>query len=171
MEQAARSGVANIAEGSKFSGTSKKMEMKLTNVANASLDELRPDYEDFLRHRAMPLWPKDDSRRTELIARRCTTADAVAAWVKEVHDRERRNGPNRQNGLKAARPRPVSIPSIMSIGSRGSTYAEIAANAAHTLIVVAASLLNRQLAAQAAAFEKEGGFTERLHRVRSAKRK
>ncbi len=51
MVQAARSGVQNIAEGSKASGTSKKTELKLTNVARASLEELRLDYEDFLRHR------------------------------------------------------------------------------------------------------------------------
>ena len=47
MVQAARSGVQNIAEGSKASGTSKKMELKLTNVARASLEELRLDYEDY----------------------------------------------------------------------------------------------------------------------------
>jgi four helix bundle suffix protein len=46
----------------------------------------------------------------------------------------------------------------------------VAANAALTLIAVASSLLDRQLAAQAAAFEKEGGFTERLHRVRTARK-
>ncbi len=51
--------------------------------------------------------------------------------------------------------------------STASTYPEIAANAALVLIVVAVSLLDRQLAAQAAAFEKEGGFIERLYRVRS----
>jgi|GEM_PF-3693104 len=51
MVQAARSGVQNIAEGSKASGTSKKTELKLTNVARASLEELRLDYEDFLRQR------------------------------------------------------------------------------------------------------------------------
>ena len=44
MVQAARSGVQNIAEGSKASGTSKKMELKLTNVARASMEELRLDY-------------------------------------------------------------------------------------------------------------------------------
>ncbi len=49
MVQAARSGVQNIAEGSQVSGTSKKMELKLTNVARASPEELRLDYEDFLR--------------------------------------------------------------------------------------------------------------------------
>src|ERR1700704_3455477 len=55
MVQAARSGVQNIAEGSQASGTSKKMELKLTNVARASLEELKLDYEDFLRQRGLPL--------------------------------------------------------------------------------------------------------------------
>jgi len=54
MVQAARSGVQNIAEGSQASGTSKKTELKLTNVARASLEELRLDYEDFLRQRGLP---------------------------------------------------------------------------------------------------------------------
>src|SRR5271157_2087653 len=49
MVQAARSGAQNIAEGSQASGTSKKTELKLTNVARASLEELRLDYEDYLR--------------------------------------------------------------------------------------------------------------------------
>jgi len=49
MVQAARSGVQNIAEGSQASGTSKKMEMKLTSVARASLEELRLDYEGLLK--------------------------------------------------------------------------------------------------------------------------
>ena len=51
-----------------------------------------------------------------------------------------------------------------------STIPGLAANAALTLIAVSCSLLDRQIAAQAAAFEREGGFTERLYRVRSAKR-
>jgi len=55
MVQAARSGVQTIAEGRVVSGTSKNMEMKLTNVARASLEELRRDYEDFLRQRGLPL--------------------------------------------------------------------------------------------------------------------
>src|SRR5438132_5793237 len=80
MVQAARSGVQNIAEGSKASGTSKKSELKLTNVARASLEELRLDYEDFLRQRSLPLWQEDDPRRKELVARRCTTAEVVAKW-------------------------------------------------------------------------------------------
>src|SRR5438128_1854475 len=59
MVQAARSGKQNIAEGSKASGTSKEMEIKLTNVARASLEELLVDYRDFLRVRDLRLWNKD----------------------------------------------------------------------------------------------------------------
>jgi four helix bundle suffix protein len=57
------------------------------------------------------------------------------------------------------------------MSSTQSAFPEIAANAALVLITVACSLLDRQLAAQAAAFEREGGFTERLYRVRSNARK
>jgi four helix bundle suffix protein len=59
MVQAARSGKQNIAEGSMASATSKEMEIKLTNVARASLEELQIDYEDFLRTQKLPLWEKD----------------------------------------------------------------------------------------------------------------
>jgi four helix bundle suffix protein len=89
------------------------------------------------------LWPRDDPRRAELIARRCRTVEEVACWVRRVYEREK---------------------------STPSTYAEIAANAALVLIAVASSLLDRQMAAQEKAFEKEGGFTERLYRVRSQRR-
>lgn len=51
MIQAGRSGKQNIVEGSMASGTSKKMELTLTNVARASLEELLEDYQDFLRVR------------------------------------------------------------------------------------------------------------------------
>ena len=63
MVQAARSGVQNIAEGSQASGTSKKTELTLTTGARASLEELRLDYEDFLRQHGLPLWPREDPRR------------------------------------------------------------------------------------------------------------
>ena len=56
MVQAARSGRQNIAEGSRASATSSQTELRLTNVARASLDELLLDYEDFLRQRQLPLW-------------------------------------------------------------------------------------------------------------------
>jgi four helix bundle protein len=59
MVQAARSGKQNIAEGSKASITSTEMELKLTNVARASLEELLIDYQDFLRVRDHPLWEKN----------------------------------------------------------------------------------------------------------------
>jgi len=155
MVQAARSGVQNIAEGSQASGTSKKMEMKLTNVARASLEELRLDYEDSLRQRNLPLWSRSDPRRASLIALRPETADAVAEWAREIHE----SGRDGQNGQ-----------STKSTVSTAPTYPEIAANGALALIAVATALLDRQVAAQAAAFEQEGGFTERLHRVRTAKR-
>ena len=157
MVQAARSGVQNIAEGSKASGTSRKMEIKLTNVARASLEELRLDYEDFLRHRSLQLWPNDDPRRARLVARRCKTAEEVASWIREVHDEAGRNGPEGQSGPSEAPAKP-------------QTYPEIAANAALVLIAVACSLLDRQLVSQADSFEKEGGFTERMHRIRSRRR-
>jgi four helix bundle suffix protein len=122
MVQAARSGVQNIAEGSEASATSKKMELKLTQVARASLEELRLDYEDFLRHRHLHRWPRHDPRRNALVTRRCQTAD------------------------------------------------ELSANAALVLIGVACALLDRQVASLAGAFERDGGFTERLYRVRSGRR-
>lgn len=164
MVQAARSGVQNIAEGSQASATSKKTELKLTNVARASLEELRLDYEDFLRQRGLSQWGLEDLRRKELIARRCSTAEEVAQWVREVQLR----GLNGRDGRSG---HAMSIQSTSSTMSTKSTYPEIAANAALTLIAVACSLLDRQLFAQAAAFEKEGGFTERLYRTRSQARR
>ncbi|HTA31033.1 MAG TPA: four helix bundle suffix domain-containing protein [Candidatus Cybelea sp.] len=145
MTQAARSGVQNIAEGSQASGTSKKFELKLTSVARASLEELRLDYEDFLRQRRLPQWPRHDHRRAALIALRPTSADDVAAWARDVRQRK-------------------------STSSTPSTYAEIAANGALVLIAVASSLLDRQLSSLEKAFVAEGGFTERLYRVRAASR-
>lgn len=149
MVQAARSGVQNIAEGSEASGTSKKTELKLTSVARASLEELFLDYEDFLRQRSLPLWPAIDPRRAALVARRCQTADDVAAWVKAVRDEALRNA---------------------EIMGAAPGYPEISANAALTLVTVTCALLDRQLNTLARAFKEEGGFTERLYRVRTAHR-
>ncbi|MGI6087317.1 MAG: four helix bundle suffix domain-containing protein [Kiritimatiellia bacterium] len=59
MVQAARSGKQNIVEASMASGTSKETEIKLTNVARASFEELLTDYRDFLRTRGATEWPKD----------------------------------------------------------------------------------------------------------------
>ena len=59
MVQAARSGKQNILEGSQASGTSKEMEIKLTNVARASQEELLEDYRDFMRARKIEEWTPD----------------------------------------------------------------------------------------------------------------
>ena len=62
MVQAARSGRQNIAEGSRASAASTQTELRLINVARASLDELLLDFEDFLRQRGLPQWAKGDPR-------------------------------------------------------------------------------------------------------------
>src|SRR5690242_6726946 len=66
MVQAARSGKQNIVEGSQISGTSKEAELKLLNVAPASLEELLEDYRDFLRVRELALWQKN-SREAQFV--------------------------------------------------------------------------------------------------------
>ncbi|MBV9875810.1 MAG: four helix bundle protein [Verrucomicrobia bacterium] len=66
MVQAARSGKQNILEGSKASRTSSEVEIKLTNVARASLEELLDDYHDFLRARKLSLWGKE-SREAQFV--------------------------------------------------------------------------------------------------------
>jgi four helix bundle suffix protein len=68
MVQAARSGKQNILEGSQASGTSKEAEIKLINVARASLEELLEDYRDFLRVRTLVLWDKN-SREARFVRR------------------------------------------------------------------------------------------------------
>src|SRR2546423_15140519 len=73
MVQAARSGNKNIAEGSRISGTSKEAEVKLTNVARASLEELLGDYKDYLRQHGLKLWDK--------IPRKHSTC---ASWAKRT---------------------------------------------------------------------------------------
>src|SRR5436190_8093744 len=68
MVHAARSGRQNIAEGSRASATSSQTELRLVNVARASLDELLLDYEDFLRQRGLKQWEKDDSESRKVRA-------------------------------------------------------------------------------------------------------
>jgi four helix bundle suffix protein len=71
MVQAARSGKQNIIEASMASGTSKETEIKLTNVARASLEELLEDYRDFLRVRDIEEWHRNHpySRRLSELVR------------------------------------------------------------------------------------------------------
>ena len=182
MVQAARSGVQNIAEGSQASGTSKKMELKLTSVARASLEELRLDYEDFLRQRGLPQLEPEHPALKRFKARRCAKLDDVRQWVAEEikrmdeHRLTRTATDNAQGqGVQAV---PGSVPvRVRPCQSRGFippakplSPETLAANAALSLLNLACHLLDRQLAAQAENFLQEGGFTERLYRLRSKRR-
>ena len=86
MVQAARSGRQNIAEGSRATATSSQTELRLVNVARASLDELLLDYEDFLRQRSLRQWNKDDTHAREVRAVGKSLSDqadgaAYSAWL------------------------------------------------------------------------------------------
>ena len=174
MVQAARSGVQNIAEGSQASATSKKTELKLTQVARASLEELKLDYEDFLRHRGLVQWEREHPLRQELVDRRFSSADEVARWVVGVGKRAGfggQGGPGGPGGPGGS----ASSAYTKSTASTKSTlstkvYPELAANAVLVLLAVACALLDRQVARLAEEFESKGGFTERLYRVRKQKR-
>lgn len=132
MVQAARSGKQNIAEGSAASGTSKKTELKLMNVARASLEELLLDYEDFLRQKELPLWGKDHPE------------------VKKI----------RAMAYKKNR----SYTTYKTYVEQSSS--ETAANTIICLIHQTNYLLNKLIKQLDEAFLKDGGFTERLYKVR-----
>ena len=148
MVQAARSGVANIIEGSEASATSKKTELKLTNVAKASQEELLTDYQAFLRQRGLPEWKLDDPAIQTLRRVKPETLDQLrqlmAALVSDFA---------RDRADKAAR------------------KAEVAGNVMIGLINQETYLLGRQIARLATDFERDGGFTERLHRIRTEVRR
>ena len=136
MVQAARSGRQNIAEGSQASATSKKTELKLVGVARASLEELLLDYEDFLRHRGLSLWPKGHP-----------TAQTVRVLAYEKN----RSYMTYRTYVEEARP-------------------EVAANTIICLIHQTNYLLDQQLRQLEKAFLNEGGFTERLYRMRKQRK-
>jgi four helix bundle suffix protein len=141
MVQAVRSGVQNIAEGSMASATSKKMELKLTGVARASLEKLILDYEDFLRQRGLRIWDKNSPEA--LAVRRKYRSD--------VSDRSDKSDESDPYGLRTASP-------------------EIAANRILCLANQASFLLGRQLQKLEQQFLSQGGFTERLYRRRRNRR-
>lgn len=172
MVQAARSGVQNIAEGSQAAATSKKTELKLTQVARASLEELKLDYEDFLRQRGLCLWSQEEPLRQELIDRRCKTADEVAQWIVAVAKRQAGGGSGGLCGQGRPGGQGKKLKSTPSSASTLSTqlYPEVSANAVLVLLAVACGLLDRQVARLAADFEQQGGFSERRYRVRKQKR-
>lgn len=146
MVQAARSGVANIVEVSEAAATSKKTELKLTNVAKASQEELLFDYQAFLRQRNLPEWPVDSPEA--LAVRQARPADLA----------QLRN-------LMA-----VLVSDRSDKSDKSDRKAEVAANVMICLINQETFLLGRQLARLEQEFVEEGGFTERLYRVRSARR-
>ena len=189
MVQAARSGVQNVVEGSQASGTSKKTEMKLTNVARASLEELRRDYTDFLRQRGLAPWAPHHPALMRFKARRCSTTGEFGEWVAGELRRKNTDQHGRtQTGTDehGRRPRtrssaPVRVGPCAFVSVRGgpcrsvsvrvAPSAELAANGLLSLLNLCCYLLDRQLTSQAAAFEQEGGFSERLYRLRSERRR
>jgi four helix bundle suffix protein len=164
MVQAARSGVQNIAEGSQASGTSRKTELKLTNVARASLEELRLDYEDYLRQRGLAQWRPEHPALMRFKSKRCATLEQVRVWVEEERTLAR-TGTDVHGRTQPAKSVPVGEGQCQSVSS-----AQLVANAALALLNLACYLLDKQMAAQGKAFVEEGGFTERLYRVRSQRR-
>lgn len=62
MIQAARSGKQNIIEGMEDGVASSEMQIKLLNVARASLQELREDYKDYIKSRNLQIWTKEHKR-------------------------------------------------------------------------------------------------------------
>jgi len=88
MVQAARSGKQNIAEASMASATSKETEIKLTNVARASLEELLIDYEDFLRTNKLKLWEKDSRLVTRFRELNRTPNATYETYIKAIENPE-----------------------------------------------------------------------------------
>ncbi|MBI1920280.1 MAG: four helix bundle protein [Geobacter sp.] len=137
MVQAARSGVQNIAEGSLASATSKETEVKLTNVARASLGELLLDYEDFLRQRGLRQWAKD-------------SPEAKAVRNLYLSDRSDQSDKSDKSDIYAFR----------------TASAELAANTLLCLVNQASSLLSRQIRQLEHDFLAHGGLRERMTRAR-----
>lgn len=147
MVQAARSGVRNISEGSGVAATSRKSEMKLTNVARASLsNELLKDYKSFLIQRGLRVWHKD-------------SPEALAMRERLKHDVM----PN----LPAAPPGAVRLTGLAGLSQFvAKAEPELAANAMLCATNQAAYLLKRQIESQGREFAEKGGFTERLYATR-----
>ena len=87
MIQSARSGKQNVLEGSKAAQTSKEMEIKLTNVGRASLEELLADYRDFLRVRDHVLWDKESKEARFVRRLGCKTPQTFEIYREFVETR------------------------------------------------------------------------------------
>lgn len=148
MVQTARSGVQNIAEGSVDAAISVKLELNLYNVARASLEELRLDYEDYLRQRNEAVWTKDSPLYSEFVSLRISGKTGFRAFIRRAGS------------------------SSPSVTIRNTPYKSVlVANATLLLISTATFFLKRQINNKAAAFPDNGGFSERMDRMRRNKRK
>jgi four helix bundle suffix protein len=175
MVQAARSGCQNLQEGSVDSAVSKKIEMKLTGIAKGSLMELQRDFKKFLKHRDLPEWPPRHPALMRFKARRCASLEEFRRWVAEEVRRAEQEEKNTdghgrtrtdtKQADSAVRGRPCA--SVSARVSRKAFPAVCAAHGALSLLNLCIHLIGRQMEAQADAFEKEGGFTERLYRRRT----
>jgi restriction system protein len=143
MTQAARSGRQNIIEGSERSSTSKDTEMKLTDVARASLSELRGDYEVFILDRDQLPWSVHSAGAKAVNA---ISLDAAPFTDDMVHESAKHALAQRK---KYAR--------WLDAGD-----AVVVANAMLIIIGRALNMLKSQIASQGKAFEETGGFSERL---------
>jgi restriction system protein len=147
MVQAARSGVRNISEGSGAAATSRKMEIKLTNVARASLsDELARDYKSFLIQNGLRVWHKD-------------SPEAKAVRELLTHDVAPNLPPTPQGTARLTGLAELS-------GFVAKAEPEAVANAMLCAVNQAAYLLRRQMESQSRDFVEHGGFTERLYVAR-----
>lgn len=121
MVQAARSGRQNIAEGSMASATSKKTELKLTNVAKASQEELLLDYEDFLRQKRLLQWAKNDR---EALAVRRRHRSFPAEWFEksDLSDRSELSDGERLDPYGIAKAVPeVAANTLICLANQGYT--------------------------------------------------
>jgi len=151
MIQAARSGVRNISEASGAAATSRKSELKLTNVARASLnDELLEDYISFLHQNNLRVWDKDSREARAMRERLCQD---------HCHD------------LPPVQPGKIRLTGLFGLADfTAKADPEIAANALICAINQASYLLKRQMESQAKTFIDEGGFTESLYHHRKKAR-
>jgi four helix bundle suffix protein len=177
MVQAARSGCQNLQEGSVDSAVSKKIELKLTGIARGSLMELQRDFKKFLKHRDLPEWPPRHPALMRFKALQCATLEQFRTWVaQEVRQAARERNTDRHGPARNDREAPrhdVRGGPCESVPVRVSSEdlpAVLAANGALSLLNLCIHLIGRQMEAQADAFEKEGGFTERLYKRRTQRR-
>ncbi|MCX7819352.1 MAG: four helix bundle suffix domain-containing protein [Kiritimatiellae bacterium] len=170
MVQAARSGVQNLQEGSVDSATSRKLELKLTGTARGSLMELQRDYQKFLQHRSLPEWPPDHPALVRFRALRCSTLEQFRVWVAEEMRRYEQEHTDEHGRTRAEARADVRAGPCAPVSLRDFP-AVCAANGALALLNLCIHLVGRQLEAQAAAFEREGGFPERLYRRRQTARR